>query len=120
VGAVRAHRGGVPDPPRVPERPPSLITSEQARAILAAVCGDRLESLYTVALALGLRQEEALGLHWEDIDLEVVTLTVTGALQRVKGTLQRGEPKTARSWRTLPLPLVDRVAGQSLVETSTK
>jgi len=33
----------------------------EAKKLLAAIRGDRLEALYTVALAVGLRQGEALG-----------------------------------------------------------
>jgi hypothetical protein len=37
---------------------------------------------WSVALALGLRQGEALGLHWQYVDLDVGTLTVRWQLQR--------------------------------------
>ncbi|HKA21681.1 MAG TPA: hypothetical protein VKN18_25615 [Blastocatellia bacterium] len=41
------------------------------------VCkGNRLEALFTVALAMGLRQGEALGLRWEDVDWESGLLRV--------------------------------------------
>ena len=59
---------------------------------------------YTVALAIGLRQGEALGLEWADIDLEGGALHVRHALQRVDGRLVQVEPKTKRSRRTIPLP----------------
>ena len=68
------------------------------------VRGERLEALYAVALAAGLRQGEALGLHWSDVDLETGTLTVRQTLQRVAGKLELGEAKTDRSPRTLHLP----------------
>lgn len=66
--------------------------------------GDRLEALFTVALAVGLRQSEALGLRWADVSLDAGTLAVQRTLQRVNGEWQFFEPKTARSRRTLPLP----------------
>jgi len=75
-----------------------------ARALLEAVRGDRLEALFTVALALELRQGEALGLRWPDIDLEACTLSVQLSLQRVNGEWLSPEPKTTRSRRTVPLP----------------
>jgi integrase len=71
---------------------------------LAAAEGDRLEALYRVALALGLRLGEALGLKWEYVDLDAGTLRVRYALQRIDGTLQLKEPKTEHSRRTLSLP----------------
>ncbi len=60
--------------------------------------------MYTVALALGLRQGEALGVRWEDVDLEAQTLRVRYALQRIDRKPTFVEPKTTRSRRTLPLP----------------
>jgi integrase len=80
------------------------LTAEQARWLLKHVQGDRLEGLYTVALALGLRQGEALGLAWTDVDLVAGTLRVRHALQRVDGRQQLVEPKTSRSRRSLVLP----------------
>jgi len=68
------------------------------------VHGDRLEALYTVALAVGLRQAEALGLRWDDVNLEAGTLSVRMSLQRVGGKYQLVEPKTNRSRRTIKLP----------------
>ena len=63
------------------------------------------EALYTVALALGLRQGEALGLRWQDVDLEAGLLHVRVALQRLPNESPRlVEPKTRQSRRSLPLP----------------
>lgn len=72
--------------------------------LLEAVKGDRLEAVYTTAVALGLRRGEALGLRWDDVDLEKGSLTVRQQLQRVGGALMFSDPKTARSVRKLPLP----------------
>jgi integrase len=80
------------------------LNPDQARAFLDGIRGNRLEALYSVALALGLRRGEALGLRWEDIDLEVGTLTVRRSLQRVDRALSFVEPKTAKSRRTVALP----------------
>jgi integrase len=92
------------DPPKVPELEIRAITPVAARQVLAAVRGDRLEALFTVALACGLRQSEALGLRWSDVDLESATLRVQRSLQRVNGEYQVLEPKTKRSRRTISLP----------------
>ncbi len=92
------------DAPRMVHSEVRPLTPEQARLLLDSVRGDRLEALYSVALAVGLRLGEALGLHWEDVDLEVGTLRVRWAVQRVGGALQLVEPKTVRSRRTVPIP----------------
>lgn len=72
-----------------------------------AVAGDRLEALVVVALGLGLRQGEALGLRWSDVDLDRQQVVVHTALQRVKGAgLQLVPVKTDLSRRVLPLPAI--------------
>lgn len=80
------------------------LNPEQARALLTAAREHRLEALLTVAVSLGLRQGEALGLPWSAVDLEAGTLSVRQSLQRVKRTWQFVEPKSERSRRTVALP----------------
>jgi integrase len=93
------------DPPRAVRREVRALSPAEARAVLEATRGDWLEALYTLALAVGLRQGEALGLHWQDVDLDAGTLRVRVALQRLEGRgLQIVEPKTARSRRSIALP----------------
>ena len=53
---------------------------------------------------MGLRQGEALGLRWRDIDLEMGYLRINKQLQRINGAFQLVEPKTPRSRRTVALP----------------
>jgi integrase len=80
------------------------LTVPQARTVLAIVHRDRLQSLYVLALALGLRKGELLGLRWVDVDLDAGELHVRQAAQRVGGRLRFDAPKTRRSRRTVPLP----------------
>jgi integrase len=53
---------------------------------------------------MGLRQGEALGLRWQDVDMQMGYLRISKQLQRIDGRLQLVEPKTKRSRRTLALP----------------
>jgi integrase len=76
----------------------------QARRVLKAAKGERLYALYVLALCLGLRRGELLGLRWEDIDLDSGTLEVVQTLQRVGDALRFVRPKTEDSARTIPLP----------------
>jgi integrase len=80
------------------------LTPEEARTFLTAAKGHRLEALYAVALTLGLRQGEALGLRWQDVDLELGYIRVARQLQRFDGVFELVEPKTARSRRTIAMP----------------
>lgn len=80
------------------------LTTEQARRVLRASREDRFHALYVLALCLGLRRGELLGLRWEDVDLDTGTLEVVQTLQRVSGELRFVRPKTENSERTIPLP----------------
>jgi integrase len=81
-----------------------VLGPAEARQFLEIASDDRLAALYTVALAVGLRQGEALGLRWEDVALDAGSLMVRHALQRISGKLQLVEPKTQLSRRTIALP----------------
>ncbi len=59
-----------------------------------------------MAIAVGLRRGEALGLKWSDIDLDAAVLRVRRALVYVDGDLRFVDSKTKRSRRTIPLPSV--------------
>jgi hypothetical protein len=56
----------------------SWLTPAQARIFLDAVVKDRLAALYRMALSLGMRQGELIGLRWQD----VAWLLIGGKKQR--------------------------------------
>jgi integrase len=53
------------DPPRIERTEIQPLTLAEARTMLEAARSDRLGALYSVALSMGLRQGEALGLRWQ-------------------------------------------------------
>jgi integrase len=82
-----------------------ILSPDEARKLLETVRCHRLEAVFTVALSLGLRMGEILGLRWQDVDLDRATLTVNQAIYRIAGKgLVAAEPKTDRSRRALFLP----------------
>lgn len=101
---VSDNAASLSEPPRLDYSEVTPLTPEQAKRLLAAVKGDRLEALFTVAIALGMRQGELLGLRWTDVDLDARTLNVRVSLSKVTGKWELGEVKTARSRRTISLP----------------
>lgn len=82
------------------------LAVEQARELLEAASDDRLHALFVLALYLGMRRAELLGLAWESVDLDEKFLEIHQTLQRVDGELQLLPPKTDSSERTVPLPQV--------------
>jgi len=101
-GKIARNVATLVDPPAV-KRPTTALplTVDEARRVLQAAEQVRNSARWTVALAVGLRQSETLGLRWSDIDLDVGTLTVRRGLHRVAGKgLIYEEPKAERSRRT--------------------
>lgn len=105
-GMVQRNVATLVDPPKRSDKEPVTLSPEQARTFLAGIQEDRLRALYWVAIAIGLRQGEILGLRWEDVDLDAGTLSVRNALQRIDGEWKLVPPKTERSRRKLRLPTV--------------
>jgi len=103
-GLIERNPAAVVSIPRVEPYEIRPFTPAEARTFLKAISGDRLEALYTVALTMGLRQGEALGLRWRDVDLELGYLRINKQLQRLDGRSELVEPKTTRSRRQIAMP----------------
>ncbi|MEV0282002.1 site-specific integrase [Streptomyces sp. NPDC050610] len=80
------------------------LTATEGRQLLTAARGNRLWAAYELAVRIGLRRGEVLGLRWSDVDLYEGVVTVRQALQRVGGELLIVAPKTQRSARRVALP----------------
>jgi len=81
------------------------MTAEQTICLLNVVDGHRLGALYHVALTLGLRLGEILGLQWGDIDWQAQRITIRRQVQETAGRVAvRNATKTDASLRVLPLP----------------
>ncbi|MET9360115.1 site-specific integrase [Streptomyces sp. NPDC006632] len=62
--------------PRVEEEEVEPYTLEEVQRLLAEATKVRNTARWVIALALGLRQGEVLGLKWEDVDFEVGVILV--------------------------------------------
>jgi integrase len=87
------------------------LSVREAHRVLAAAAKENLYALYVLALYLGLRRAELLGLRWADVVLDpepgrYPLLEIRQTLQRVNGQLRFVPPKTRTSRRTVPLPPV--------------
>ena len=79
------------------------LSPDEARALLVAARGDRLEALYVLAVSTGLREGELLALRWENVDLKGAVLRVSQTLTREGGKVLLGPPKTKNSRRAVGL-----------------
>jgi integrase len=107
--------------PRKKGRPPVWLELDAARRLLRDVQGHPLETAYTLAIALGLRRGEVLGLTWADVSLAERRLQVRWTRTEYEGGTRLTAPKTAASRRTLAIPeLVLRSLRDQLARERTK
>ncbi|EQG75403.1 phage integrase family protein [Clostridioides difficile DA00165] len=63
-----------------------------------------MELPINLAIGLGLRISEVLGLTWDNIDFEENTITVNKITSRINGSVILKEPKTESSVRKISSP----------------
>lgn len=84
------------------------FTADQVTALLAEVQRTNryhgLYMFYMLAIRLGLRRGELLGLRWKDLDLTNKVLRVRQQVIRLDNQIMVTKPKTPSARRDLPLP----------------
>ncbi|MDX3353312.1 tyrosine-type recombinase/integrase [Streptomyces sp. ME01-24h] len=91
------------EPPRPRARELSPWTLDETLAFLAAARKDPLYAAFVLAIAMGLRRGEIVGLRWADVDLDKRVLYVRQQTQRRRGVLYDDDPKGRRR-RAVPMP----------------
>jgi integrase len=79
------------------------LSPDEARKLLEAARGDKLEALYVLAVHTGMKQGELLALKWEAVDLNGGVIRIRRTLARSGGRIILGEPKTEGSRRPVCL-----------------
>lgn len=91
------------EPPRPRARELSPWTLDETLTFLAAARKDPLYAAFVLAIAMGLRRGEIVGLRWADVDLDKRVLYVRQQVQRRRGVLYDDDPKGRRR-RAVPMP----------------
>jgi integrase len=91
------------EPPRAKSRELSPWSLDETLDFLAAARKDPLYAAFVLAIAMGLRRGEIVGLRWVDVDLDKRVLHVRQQTQRRRGVLYNDDPKGRRR-RAVPLP----------------
>lgn len=92
------------EPPRPDQTEMKTFDAAQTARLLREAQGSRVYVPVVLAVTLGLRRGEVLGLMWSDIDLAAGRLSVRRArLQTLTGPIVK-EPKTAKSRRAVDIP----------------
>ncbi len=104
-GRIARNPADLADPPRVTGHGHELHTwsAEQLAAFLDSRRDDRLYALWHTLAMTGLRRGEALGLRWQDVDLEAGRLCVRRSLIPEGNQGAVHEPKTAHGRRVVAL-----------------
>ncbi|MFB7288353.1 tyrosine-type recombinase/integrase [Actinacidiphila glaucinigra] len=92
------------EPPQVEQRDLSPWSLDETLDFLAAARTDPLYAAFVLAIALGFRRGEIIGLRWQDVDLEQRVIRVRKQRQRVHGEVYDDDPKGRRRKQSLPLP----------------
>jgi integrase len=83
-GKVGQNIGALVDAPTGEDIDIEPLSQEEARRILAAAAKRRNGARWSVALAMGVRQSEAIGLRWKYVNLDAGTIEVGWQLTRAR------------------------------------
>lgn len=80
--------------------PLSLV---EVQKLLARTINTQMQARIRIAVLYGLRQGEALGLKWKDVDLDKKTIFVWQQIQKIEGAYEFVKLKSGDSIRTLEI-----------------
>lgn len=81
-----------------------VYDQEEVKQLLTLCQNTNMEVPITLAVGIGLRRGEVLGLKWSDVDFKNGYLTVQTNLVSIKGKLIFSTPKTSAGNRTIAIP----------------
>jgi len=96
-------------PPKMSRRDIRILTPEEQDRFTAVLKGHRLEALFKLALATGMRKGEILALTWDCVDFENKTISISKSAMRVRDQKTRktaivvGGPKSKSGYREIPM-----------------
>ena len=79
------------------------LTPEETRVLLNVAKDSYYYPIIYTAVSSGLRQAELLGLRWRDVDLDMLSLSVSQVLYQRQGKCEFKEPKTSHSRRSVSM-----------------
>lgn len=95
---------GIEDQPQLDPAPVRPLTGPQIEQLRQAARGDRLEALWLLLLTTGLREGEAFGVRWSDVDRQTGRIAIVRTINRDGGrTVEREKAKNKSSRRSVYL-----------------
>jgi len=92
------------EPPKASNMTDNVLDLSQIRKMLEVCKDTQLEIPINLAVGLGMRRGEILGLNWSNVDFDNQTITIKEVLARTSNDVFIKEPKTDKSKRTLYIP----------------
>ncbi|MCL2496121.1 MAG: site-specific integrase [Clostridiales bacterium] len=96
-------------PPKLEQKDIRVLTETEQKLFIDALKGHRLEALYLLALATGMRRGEIMALTWDCVDFKNKSIAVKGSISRIKDpdtgitALIYSDPKTKSGRRQIPI-----------------
>jgi integrase len=94
---------GLVYPPSWKARQMRTLTPSEVAVLLDMLKDNAIYPVTYTAVSTGLRQAELLGLRWRDIDLDMLSISVSRVLYKRRGVCEIKEPKTAHSRRRVSM-----------------
>lgn len=91
------------DPPTPRKGVMRTLIPAEVEALFETAADNHYYPVIYTAVSSGLRQAELLGLRWRDIDLDMLSVSVSQVLYKRQGVCQFKEPKTAHSRRRVAM-----------------
>lgn len=91
------------DPPSPRKKVMRTLTPTEVEVLFEKAQGNYYYPIVYTAVSTGLRQAELLGLRWRDIDLDMLSISVSQVLYKRRGICQFKEPKTSHSRRRVAM-----------------
>jgi integrase len=91
------------DPPSWKGKTMRTLTPGELEVLLENASTNQFYPVIYTAVSTGLRQAELLGLRWRDIDLYMLSISVSQVLYKRRGICQFNEPKTSHSRRRVSM-----------------
>ncbi len=91
------------DPPSPRKKVMRTLTPSEVEVLFENAQDNYYYPIVYTAVSTGLRQAELLGLRWRDIDLDMISISVSQVLYKRRGICQFIEPKTSHSRRRVAM-----------------
>jgi integrase len=91
------------DSPSWKPKPMRTLTPGEVETLFDNMEDSSIYPVTYAAVSTGLRQAELLGLRWRDIDLDMLSISVSQVLYKRRGVCQFKEPKTNYSRRRIAM-----------------